>query len=152
LFAIQRTSRKEGASAKVARWVPSQGRSPGHYGKDEHGQESECQHRGRHGIAISPHDYEKSSNGCGTQGDDQGEQEAHATFLPALLMPPIPFLALGPTTRVRHRSTFCRCEPFNGTQKMVADAKSNKTGGHRNGSEHPKVTRMSPSFYRSSSW
>jgi hypothetical protein len=37
---------------------PSQGRSPGHYGKDEHGQERESQRRGRHGIPIAPHGYE----------------------------------------------------------------------------------------------
>lgn len=28
--------------------------------------------------------------------------------------------------RACHRSTFCRCEPFYGTQKIAADAKSDK--------------------------
>jgi hypothetical protein len=34
--------------------------------------------------------------------------------------------------RVCHRSTFCRCEPFYGTQKIAADAKSDKPDGVRN--------------------
>jgi hypothetical protein len=118
-------------SANVVCWVPSKGRSPGHYGKDEHGQECESQRRGRHGISIAPHGYEKSGNGCGTQGDDQGEQEAHATFLPALFMPSILFLLRGMTMRVRNRSTFRQCESFYGTQRIAADAMSDKTGGVR---------------------
>ena len=91
--------------------VPSQGRSPGQYGKDEHGQECESQRRGRHGISIAPHAYEESHNGSSTQGDAQGEQEAHATFFSALFMPSISFLPRGSTMRVCHRSTFRRCEP-----------------------------------------
>ena len=83
--------------------VPSQGRSPGHYGKHEHGQECESQRRGRHGISIAPHGYEESRDGSGTKGDDQGEQEAHA----AILKPSISFLLHGTTMRVCHRSTFC---------------------------------------------
>jgi hypothetical protein len=107
----------------------SQRRSPGHYRKDEHGQECESQRRGRHGISIAPHGYEKSGNGCGTQGDDQGEQEAHATFLPALFIPSI--LVRGMTMLVRNRSTFRQCESFYGTQSIAADAMSDKTGGVR---------------------
>jgi hypothetical protein len=105
----------------------SQRRSPGHYRKDEHGQERESQRRGRHGISIAPHGYEKSGNGCGTQGDDQGEQEAHATFLPAFFIPSI--LLRGMTMRVRNRSTFRQCESFHGTQRSATDAMSDKTGG-----------------------
>jgi hypothetical protein len=71
-------------SAKVACWVFSQGRSPGHYRKDEHGQQCESQRRGRNGISIAPHAYEESRNGSSTQGDDKGKQEAHATLLSAL--------------------------------------------------------------------
>jgi hypothetical protein len=113
-------------SANVVCWVPSKGRSPGHYGKDEHGQECESQRRGRHGISIAPHGYKKSGNGCGTQGDDQGEQEAHATSLPLMS-----FLLRSMTMRVCHRSTFRRCESFYGTQKGATDAKSDQTGGAR---------------------
>ena len=51
----------------------SQRRPPGQYRKDEHGQKCESQRRGRHGISIAPHGYEESRNGCGAQGDDQGE-------------------------------------------------------------------------------
>src|ERR671913_1903832 len=61
-------------------WGFSQGRPPGHYGKDEHGQEREGQRRGRHGIPIAPHGYEERSDGSGAHGDDQGEQNAHAAF------------------------------------------------------------------------
>ena len=107
----------------------SQRRSPGHYRKDEHGQERESQRRGCHGISIAPHGYEKSGNGCGTQGDDQGEQEAHATVLPALFMSSI--LLCGMTMRVRNRSTFRQCESFYGTQRIAKDAMSDKTGGVR---------------------
>jgi hypothetical protein len=57
----------------AACWVPSQCRSPGHYGKDEHRQECESQRCGRHGISIAPHSYEESRNCSSTQGDDQGE-------------------------------------------------------------------------------
>jgi hypothetical protein len=130
----------------------SQRRSPGHYRKDEHGQECESQRRGRHGISIAPHGYEKSGNGCGTQGNDQGEQEAHTTFLPALSMPSISFLLRGMTMRVRNRSTFSQCESFYGTLRIAADAMSDKTGGVRHGSEHLRVSQIPPPFYRSSSW
>jgi hypothetical protein len=118
-------------SAKIACWVPSQGRPPGHYRKNEHGQECETQNRCRHEISIAPHDYEESRDGSGTQGDEQGEQEAQAAFLPVLFTPSISFLLRGATMRVCHRSTFCGCEPFYGTQKIAADAKSDKTGGVR---------------------
>jgi hypothetical protein len=97
-------------SAKVACWVVSQGRSPGHYRKDEHGQQRESQRRGRNGISIAPHAYEESGNGSSTQGDDKGEQQAHATFLSALFMLSISFLLRSMAMRVRHRSTFCQWE------------------------------------------
>jgi hypothetical protein len=97
-------------SAKISCSVPSQDRSPGHYGQYEHGQECESQRRGRYGIPIAPHDYEESRNGSGTQGDDEGEQEAHAAFLPALSIPSTSFLLRGATMRIFHRSTFRRCE------------------------------------------
>jgi hypothetical protein len=59
-------------------------------------------------VPIAPHDYEEGRNGSGTQGDDEGEQEDHAAFLPATS---ISFLLRGATMRVSHRSTFRRCEP-----------------------------------------
>ena len=96
--------------AKVACWVFSQGRSPGHYRKDEHGQQCESQRRCRNGISIAPHAYEESRNGSSTQGDDKGEQETHASFLSALFMPSISFLLRSMAMRVRHRSTFRRWE------------------------------------------
>jgi hypothetical protein len=98
-------------SAKVSCSVPSQDRSPGHYGKYEHGQECECQRRCRNGISIAPHGYEESRNGSGTQGDDEGKQEAHAAFLPVSFTPSISFLLRDTAMRVCHRSTFRRCEP-----------------------------------------
>jgi hypothetical protein len=88
--------------AKFASWVPSQGRSPGYYRKDEHGQQCESQRRCRHEISVAPHDYEESRDSCGAEGDDQGEQEAHAN----LFMPSISLLLSSATMRVRHRSTF----------------------------------------------
>jgi hypothetical protein len=94
-------------SAKFACWVPSQGRLPGHDGKDEHGQQCESQRRGRYGISIAPHAYKEHRNGSSTQRDDQGEQEAHA----ARFMRSISFFLRGSTMRVCHRNTFCRCEP-----------------------------------------
>jgi hypothetical protein len=94
--------RKKVRSAKFACCVPSQDCSPGYYRKDEHGQESESQRRCRHEISVAPHDYEEARNSCGAEGDDQGEQEAHAD----LFMPSISLLLSSATMRVRHRSTF----------------------------------------------
>jgi hypothetical protein len=46
-------------------------------------------------------------------------------------MPSISFLLRSMTMRVRYRSTLRQCESFHGTQKIAADAKSDKTGGVR---------------------
>jgi hypothetical protein len=56
----------------------SQRLSPGHYRKDEHGEEHERHNRGHHEVFVAPRGHEEDHHHGGAQGDGQGEQEGRA--------------------------------------------------------------------------